>query len=138
MKIIEESKQVGILYHCTDVRGLYNIINSNKLKATGNNRDKAISFSRSKNAKSNCVVRIYIDGDKLSNNIKIYPYQDPDWDRDEYEERVDNDISNIKKYILRIDLNSELILDEFPTPYLNNYDSLELFLDKNNINYKLI
>lgn len=137
MKIIDESKQVGILYHNTDVRGLYNIIKSDKLKAVGGeNRDPAVSFSRSKYAK-NSSVKIYIDGNKLSNNIKIYPYQDPDW-HDEMEERVDNDIKNIKEYIIKVDLNAELILDEFPTRYLNNYDELELFLDENEINYELV
>lgn len=135
MIIYKEAKQVGTLYHCTDVRGLYGIIKNNVLNPSSNG---SISFARSRDSKINFIVRICIDGDKLSNKKKIYPYQDPDWYEDEMEERVDGSISNIKNYILMIDINSDSILDEFPTQNFKNYDEFESFLEKNNMKYRLL
>jgi hypothetical protein len=80
---------------------------------------------------------IVVDGDKLSNNYKIRPYQDinpflSDIDdeslsfeggkNEEYEERVDKNITNLNKYIIKIILlipNTEIesLLKEKNIPY---------------------
>jgi hypothetical protein len=132
--ILNEGKQVGILYHYTENWLLQQIIESNTLLAP-------VSFTR---RQSNWVRDftngesiIVIDGDKLSNNYKIRPYQDisPFLDNyddefpsfkggknEEYEERVDKNITNLNKYIIKIillkqDLEIENLLKEKNIPY---------------------
>lgn len=112
--LLNEGKQVGILYHYTENWLLKQIIETNTLLAP-------ISFTRHQ---SDWVRQftdgesiIVIDGDKLSNNYKVKPYQDinpylADADdefpsfkggkNEEYEERVDKNITNLNKYILKI------------------------------------
>ena len=71
--ILKEAKQVGILYHYTENWLLKQIIETNTLLAP-------VSFTR---RQSNWVRDftngesiIVIDGNRLSNNYKIKPYQD--------------------------------------------------------------
>ena len=110
MKYIKkfESKQVGILYHYTSINSLFSILKDNKLKLF----TSSICFTRNKNlAKitefTHC--RLVIDGDKLSNNYKLIPYDfryyDEDWEDDECEERCGKEINNVLKYIIRIDIS---------------------------------
>lgn len=70
--ILLDAKQVGNLYHATNFEGLESIIKSNSLKS---NRPNGISFSRNKHCWYGfhpfCLV---LDGDKLSNNNKLYPF----------------------------------------------------------------
>jgi len=84
-----EEKQVGILYHFTTLNNLINIANENfMLKASTRNNypenfKKFVSFTRDKNlftpGENETLVRIVIDGSKLSNNYKIVPYSDLHW-----------------------------------------------------------
>ena len=78
---INESKQVGDVYHYTRLILLYPILKSGVLKPSQARSEKLgyISFSRDKalgmtlgSLKSQ--VRITIDGDKLSTKYKISPY----------------------------------------------------------------
>jgi len=90
--ILNEAKQVGILYHYTSKAGLKSILDSNELNITTESyRDHTlyfISFTRNKNfhRKGNnwnvkTDYRITLDGDKLSNKYKIQPFAYvPGWD----------------------------------------------------------
>lgn len=114
LKEITEGKQVGTLYHFTKLIPLIRILETNTLKGS-NTWDKSekpfVSFTRNKNGwhvAGGKNVRIAIDGDKLSNNYKISPFDMQNlqsWDNaplDEMEERVFGDINNITNYITEI------------------------------------
>ena len=83
--ILDEAKQVGILYHYTSEDGLKNILESNQLKSSEEyymgNELYFISFTRNKNFHKKGMkwqvktdYRITLDGDKLSNRYKIKPF----------------------------------------------------------------
>jgi hypothetical protein len=124
---INEGKQVGNLYHFTDIFNLIKILETNTLKSSNKWKpeDKPfVSFTRNKDAwglvaQVGKTVRITIDGDKLSNNYKISPFniqKTKRWDNtplDEMEERVFGDIKNIKNYIT--DITIQIVdLKEYP------------------------
>jgi hypothetical protein len=138
--ILYEGKQVGILYHLMDENAFpYNLTNDR----IGNRKSDIISFSRSKSflsipqhlPKDKVFARFIIDGDKLSNNYKIFPVDDRfyksknqkkdsfDWlfedQEDEYEERVIGVINNIGKYIIKIEIFKEI--DEKTKKLLKQY-----------------
>lgn len=115
MKVLERlgikvtaAKQVGDLYHLTNLDGMEYILRDNKLKR---GQYDGISFTRNKmlNFYVGSPVRLYfklmIDGDKLSNNFKLEPFLYYARDRsisfrDESEEIVKkSEIPNISKYI---------------------------------------
>jgi hypothetical protein len=139
---INESKQVGILYHHTTVKNVMGILNDNTLKLSQNH--DSVSFTRDKNAYKTIAkiypIRIVVDGNELSNNYKISPYQDyynsPGITRkipDEMEEVVLKDIRNIKKYIIRVDVFEDDFYDEL-TLY-NERELLNIFkIEDLNIN----
>jgi hypothetical protein len=90
--IINESKQVGTLYHFTRIRNLLPILKSGVLKPSGAREEKNsfISFSRDKAlgatlGSDRTKVRIQVNGDKLSTKYKIFPYAQtkPETDYDE-------------------------------------------------------
>jgi len=141
--LINEAKQVGIIYHYTTFEAGLKILHSNQLKS-GESADStiakpifAISFTRDKRFHNNHTVgfgessfgnipqvRFTIDGNKLSNKFKIRPYsQQGAFSKNrkgfEAEERV---ISNkpftipISKYLISVDL-----LIEYKKPS-NKYD----------------
>jgi hypothetical protein len=124
---LNEAKQVGILYHYTENWLLEQIIESNTLQAP-------VSFTRSKDKKTvswlGAECSLAIDGDKLSNNYKISPYRDNDGEGnpfDEMEERVNKDITNLNKYIIKVilyEFNPEIesLLKEKNIPYELNLD----------------
>lgn len=154
-----EGKQVGILYHFTNFKNLKEILISNKMISY-----PYISFTRNPNLlfyeKSRgfnggienmyLPIRIVIDGDKLSNNYKIEPYnhfnikeignENGQYDYNKYslpnynenEERVKGDITNIRDYIIKVDINSKSKKD--------SKMALEIkkILEKNNIPYSFI
>ena len=125
LKEINEGKQVGTLYHFTDMYALLNILKTNMLKASNKfEKDKfpTVSLTRDKlgdiggvGGTGTKTVRISIDGNKLSNKYKITPYNYysnyPDYkeSEDEMEEIIQGDIKNIIDYIIevRISPNSE-------------------------------
>jgi len=114
-EILNESKQVGIIYHYTNKRGLDGILKTNIIKASKEkymgNTMYYVSFTRNKNFHKKGMkfdvkieYRITIDGNKLSNNYKIYPFAyipgwnytdnwDYDWLDDE-PEKVKRDFLN--------------------------------------------
>jgi len=110
--ILNEAKQVGPLYHWTDLMGSLNIISQNFLKGylTDTFKQPAISFTRDKNfykGKNKLATKpeicFVIDGDKLSNHYKIQPFQDPKIKKDEMEEKaITEGIKNFSQYITKI------------------------------------
>lgn len=135
--LLNEGKQVGLLYHYTNIKNLKKIITSNKLEGP-------VSFTRFKKSPSiyNFTFGeaiIVIDGDKLSDNYKIGPYHDLNTISSEkkysknyeYEERVDKNIENLDKYITRI-----IFLGKNPFTIRDYSDSkLKKLLDTKNIPY---
>ena len=153
LKQIIEGKQVGTLYHNTNLGQALEIIKSNRLNITSNDlntltnfrtfrddnviispfgpiiKDRTkikpfISFTRDKDyVRFNNNVRFVLDGDKLSQNYKIIPYsQFGGRENDEREERIQTDISNLSKYIIKIILSKstpeiESALKEKNIPY---------------------
>lgn len=125
---LNESKQVGIIYHFTNTVRLWHILHSDSLKCSLPNdnakeKDFYISFTRDKNfhkqLRSNGTtnnVRIAIDGNKLSNKYKINPfnYYKKTYFKDPYdyesEERIKNkvydefEIKNLDKYVISYDI----------------------------------
>ena len=126
-----EAKQVGTIYHvCTLKAYLEWIAPHDKLQASGKyynwiyGGDDYVSFTRDKYfvvgtksvQASKVLVQLVIDGDKLSENYKVGPYNDfafgPEGERvnddakyREKEEAVKGPIKNLSKYIkeIRID-----------------------------------
>lgn len=134
---LEEAKQVGTLYHFTNLYNVGKIILSNSLISSEYDlRDKkfyALSFTRSKNfwndqgrTVSNSV-RISLDGNKLSSKYSIEPFQDKSWsDKSpsghnetpfEAEERITKDyqfkIKPLTDYVYSYDFNLNKILDKY-------------------------
>ncbi|MFW6247357.1 MAG: hypothetical protein ACOC22_04280 [bacterium] len=135
-EFLEESKQVGILYHYTNLSNLITILKQNILKTSSGMDDLrpfAVSFTRNKNfhkkgqfLKSGWnQCRIVVDGDKLSNKYKVKPRSeivDGDFLKrskyyQEQEEFVKTDIKNLLSYTKRIDIFSNKFID---TVYLGN------------------
>ena len=136
-EFILESKQAGILYHFTSIDNLFLILKSNFLKgrsriytrnATFSGKmqgSTGVSLTRNKHIEAyhvNTECAIVLDGDKLSNNHKVFPYDDfPDHgsksdlkkplNKKEFEERVIGNISNIKKYIKHVILFDNVDLE---------------------------
>jgi hypothetical protein len=173
LDLLREAKQVGILYHWTPFESLIEILKSNELKANINGDYNSIdfrttsnpsfevkphvSFTRIKGKVSGndhifmfpCALEI--DGDKLSNNYKIFPYSmvdspkikagqyvDPDEEEEtyqaEYEERVNGSIKNLNNYIKAIILDKSVLELE-----LKNYKKEDLkYLKNTNIPIKYI
>lgn len=90
-KQIYEAKQVGNLYHvCTLDAYLKYILPTDTLTASGKyynhlyNSNRYVSFTRDKHFvvstetvnNTPCIIQLVIDGDKLSENYKIKPYND--------------------------------------------------------------
>lgn len=165
---ITESKQVGLLYHWTTFASLYMILNENYLKGGKPVRDDVstfkgdifygVSFTRDKkfhgwkNRHYPMEVCIVFDGDKLSNNYKLFPYNDffdgkqkPNKKvSDEMETRTNRNIENVTRYIERVELyhndggaseKEQLDFIKWFAPYknvykgfdYNNYTSIEEF-----------
>lgn len=123
-KFITEAKQVGILYHYTTIGNALKITRDNRLNRsfdTDENMD-FISFTRDKNFHTvedritsgitGLDCRFVVDGDKLTNNYKIKPYDyyKGEYENDElyneYEERViGKDIYNFSKYVIALEIN---------------------------------
>ena len=160
LKEIAEGKQVGTLYHYTDIKSLYNIIKQNTLIPSI--RDNTVSLTRSKNqdfthahTKNSIIV---LDGDKLSNNYKITPHHDMAWNNDvqddrdtpidrfqrdffedEKEERIKGPITNLNKYLLKVIINvdNKNKDDLIPKPGMLNLNQLIDLLKEKNIPYEI-
>jgi len=84
--MLNEGKQVGILYHFTNILSVIRILKHDRLEASGaGGKYQYVSFTRDKffykhetsgDNITSTDFRIVIDGDKLSNRFKITPYND--------------------------------------------------------------
>jgi hypothetical protein len=116
---LNERKQIGTLYHFTDVDALLDILKSNKMLTVprrGMGDDPNFyyaSFTRNKNMFLNkpklytdIEVALVLDGDMLSDKYKFESFSSSETSKPEYEERIkipatssSKDIENIKKYL---------------------------------------
>ena len=142
---LNEGKQVGILYHYTSLKAALKILEQNELKpykdvfGSGLEHMNYVSMTRDNHFHrlgrtiQGIQCRFIIDGDKLSHNYKITPFNDFEQGsaygnsyghrpyNDEQEERVNGSIKDIKKYIIKI----QIIKDE-----TFNKEKLEHYIDE--------
>lgn len=129
-KSINESKQVGTLYHiCTlDALARYivpndNLSGSGKYKNYILNSNQIVSFTRDRNYVVNTgrnrispfLFRFSVNGDKLSENYKLSPYNDLsfksggkeksnfDFKELEKEEVLLGEVRNFSKYVIKVE-----------------------------------
>ena len=145
--LVKEGKQVGVLYHYTSLKSALLILEHNELKpykqVCGNEnsseRFNYVSMTRDNHFHRLARIiqgiqcRFIIDGDKLSHNYKITPYNDFEQYsfykgryghrpyNDEQEERIKGSIKAIKNYIIKI----QIIKDE-----TFNKEKLEHYIDE--------
>lgn len=156
---VNESKQVGKLYHvCTLEAFVEYIIPKNTLSASGNytnhllGTNQQVSFTRDQSFvlpsdvinNAPLIFQIEIDGDTLSNNHKIMPYNDlHDWDNSKYsfikkdkprnremEECVMGPIKDFKSYInkVRFDIKSMSIFSGDTTALIEDLEKVKDYL----------
>lgn len=135
-EFLNESKQVGDLYHFTDVEGALGILDHNTIYASVINEFPSVSTTRDKNFYKtsrtitdrygrkkqvrggvNTDVSFVLDGDKLSHKKKIKPFSylsfSKAYDRaSEKEEQVHGDIDNAKNFIKKIRIHGDITPDE--------------------------
>ena len=112
--ILSEAKQFGVIYHFTTLSNLELILYSGKLKISGkntNNQIKFLSFTRnfklpevSSYFGGDYNVRFVLDGDKISENIKTFPFQDPNYTYKEESETVAFKNIKLSKNLIEIDI----------------------------------
>jgi hypothetical protein len=141
---IFEAKGSSTLFHGTSVENAINILKENKLKGNALGR---ICFARVLSSDfykthGDCIFEI--DKQKFdlyqSKNCYIEPYVDPDFGKEEAEERVtfrrgkefDNFIFYIKKVIVNIYLNIS-----YGSKEAEEFLELEKLLSENNIKYEV-
>lgn len=113
VSLFKEAKQVGILYHFTDLYAAESILEKGYIEV---NAENAISLTRNYNFSGRGKIRFVIDGNKLSNNFKIEPYlykNDKAFRHNfgEYEERVYQNIP--LTYVLEVEgLDYKYIQDQ--------------------------
>jgi len=110
--LLKEAKQVGDIYHFTELSKLLSILKSNKLRIGINGLTISLSrdfdlprHSRGYFDNGDYIVRFTLDGNKLSENIFIRPYSDERYN-DEREEIIQKDIKNLDKYLKKIEIIS--------------------------------
>jgi len=143
--LLNEGKQVGTLYHFTTLRGATGILTLGKIKI---NEDGVISTTRDKNLNTaefdtegdpdENIVRIDLDGNKISNNYKIQPYSFGHIGKEnlEFEEQIVTGKEGLPiKYItnIKIMVNNE---DEYS--YKKYFNSLTQIIQEKNIPYEIV
>lgn len=171
-KIIFEGKQVGEIYHvCTIDSYLKYIKPRDILSASGkyknwlNNAETDwVSFTRNQRFtvetddvdQGNVLLQIVVDGDALSNNYKIRPYNDLMWSSDgekddesdesedrESEESVKGPIKNVSRYIKEIRFDVRMLDDKTlnlikSTIQNEPFKYFDFIKDKNIHSYRLL
>ena len=160
-----ESKQVGTIYHVCNLDSLNHILKTNTIESSGKwynhlyHGDEFVSFTRDQYmipndglhylTSQNILFQIVVDGNKLSENYKIGPYNDMPFngydfpvDR-EKEEAVKGPIKNASKYIkeIRFDFHNECVSDKTLT-LVSNLDPDLVYFNfirkrNNEVNYIL-
>ena len=128
-----EAKQVGTIYHVCNLDSFNHILKTNTIESSGKwynhlyHGDEFVSFTRnqyfipndglSNITEQNILFQIVVDGNKLSENYRVGPYNDlPCQGYDiianrEMEEAVKGPIKNASKYIkeIRFDFYNECV-----------------------------
>ena len=108
--ILQEAKQVGVVYHFTTLSKLRPILMSGKLDISSKNSELPfLSLTRDFQLPDTigsyfeqADVRFVLDGNKISNNIKVLPFQEEGY-KDETEEVVFKSLK-LSKYIIQVDV----------------------------------
>lgn len=123
--ILQEAKQVGILYHATTIDNLLMILEDDeltsnpKIKKTENGEtidvhSLGISTSRNKLFMYNGSIELMLDGNKLSEKYKVIPYN-------YFDDHFNNDISIYEK---RNTAETIILSKEYLT-FLKNHPKLD-------------
>ena len=128
-----EAKQVGTIYHVCNLDSLNHILKTNTIESSGKwynhlyHGDEFVSFTRnqyfipndglSNITEQNILFQIVVDGNKLSENYRVGPYNDLPFQgydiiaNREMEEAVKGPIENASKYIkeIRFDFYNECV-----------------------------
>ena len=144
LDILKEAKHVGTLYHFTTLRGLIGIINSGKIRI---NEDGVISTTRDKNLNTSefdsegepedNIVRIDLNGYKISNKYKIKPYSFGHIGKEnlEFEEQIETGKEGLSiNYITNVKI---IINNNNDYSYKKYFDSLINLLKEKNIPYEI-
>lgn len=105
-----EAKAVGTLYHLTTTDGILHILATNQLRG---NEYEGVSLTRNPNMNDfsgsgqNLFFKLVLDGDAISENHKITPYQ-YNW-----EDEQDNDYDDIEKNTRHLIGKHSSSLDEY-------------------------
>jgi hypothetical protein len=134
---VYESKQIGVLYHFTEIAYVEKIINDNFILKSSSStniknlndkfEESIVSFTRNFNFENGDIpIRFDIDGTKLSEQYKISPYS-YNLDNDEMEERIESNEVDINKSLLSITIKSQNYYRILPVKL---YESLEISIRK--------
>ena len=150
MGVINEGKQVGMLYHYTSKDGLKSILETNRINVSEEHylgkELYFISFTRNKNFHKKEMkwqvktdYRITLDGDKLSDKYKIKPFAyTPGWnyeDNWEYDWLEDEPESVVKDFFNQTgdyDEQEERIYFKNENGGINNIKKYIISIDKIN------
>jgi hypothetical protein len=150
MGVINEGKQVGMLYHYTSEDGLKSILETNRINVSEEyylgKELYFISFTRNKNFHKKEMkwqvktdYRITLDGDKLSDKYKIKPFAyTPGWnyeDNWEYDWLEDEPESVVKDFFNQTgdyDEQEERIYFKNENGGINNIKKYIISIDKIN------
>ena len=149
--MLNEGKQVGTLYHFTYIPALRNILRRNVLgdsegleygepelyrkNIASDNKYGRVALTRNKNFSSallkNHSVCLVLDGDKISQNNKIKPYQ---WDPSHF---WDKNSEEYKRFITQHGKDAFEDQMEETIPIIKNLDTYltKVIIFKNNIEY---
>lgn len=122
--VLAESKQVGDLYHTTSEYMILDILRSNQLLSS---RPNGISFSRDKhNWYADQPITLVFDGDKLSENHKLYPFSYHARDSENYNYKDGNSETSLiprkdKPRSLNLDPDEIFCDHTFVLPQINKY-----------------
>ena len=148
--MLNEAKQVGVIYHYTELSSFFRILETNTLRGLISKYSKGISFTRNKNfhKSSNRYimgidVSFVVDGNKLSNNYKIVPFQDLltkkdiidqklKWEKEDEEVVTSKEIKNFLNYVIGFRLHKKYDLSKLNSSEYSYANSL--FVNTKNTN----
>lgn len=127
LETLQEARQVGDLYHSTDLNGLKGILDSNQIISNPYTTgcSGGISTSRDKTLFYGGPVALILDGDKLSENYKVLPYSnfcDLSRDEDKIDPYCEHETIIVPNNIPKdIDIYEYLEENDLIIPNINKY-----------------
>jgi hypothetical protein len=129
LDILREAKQVGPLYHFTSIESIYNILkdefirpNSEKVVSTTRNKNQDPSYFLNDYYSKMILVRIKLDGNKISNNYKIKPYL---WAEEPIKSRP-------PAYLFKYEFEEQILTNGKNFPLLPYVEQIDIFTKGNN------